>query len=618
MCGICGFISKRKISAEKLAEMNNTMRHRGPDDSGEIIMQSGAYSVGLTHRRLSILDLSKAGHQPMFSKDGLITVVFNGEIYNYNELKKEFSDYKFVSTCDTEIIIAAYLKWGIKAIEKFNGMFAIGIYDKRIDKLFLCRDRIGKKPLYYWCDEDNIVFASELKPIMKSPGFTTILNKRAIGKFMFHQYILAPQTIFENVYKVCPGEIVSFSNGNIEKTKYWSVKGLTSPLSYEEAKHKLKEMLLESCKKRMIADVPVGVFLSGGIDSSLVAGLTQSIAGQIKTFSIGFNEEKYNEAEHAKKIATHLGTDHKELYLDESALFDFLAELPYYYDEPFADNSQIATMAVSKLAKEDVTVVLSGDGGDELFCGYDSYLDIFKNNRNINLAMIMKNFLDFTGLKNSKLIRNILPQNFNLFVDTYRKSLGTQFWLGYYEVALKALLNAETYSNLNFEEIKFTGNNVFNKMLNDQITYIPDDILCKVDRASMKYSQEVRCPLLDYEIVEFANSLPFEYKYKETKKRILKDIAYDYIPKELLDRPKMGFAIPTEKWLKSKLQDKVRQFADVNRLKNQGLFNAETMNRFISDYFSGNIKLPLENLDNTRIVWSFYILQDWLEFYGIG
>ena len=618
MCGICGFISKRKISAEKLAEMNNTMRHRGPDDSGEIIMQSGAYSVGLAHRRLSILDLSKAGHQPMFSKDGLITVVFNGEIYNYNELKKEFSDYKFVSTCDTEIIIAAYLKWGIKAIEKFNGMFAIGIYDKRIDKLFLCRDRIGKKPLYYWCDEDNIVFASELKPIMKSPGFTTILNKRAIGKFMFHQYILAPQTIFENVYKVCPGEIVSFSNGNIEKTKYWSVKGLTSPLSYEEAKHKLKEMLLESCKKRMIADVPVGVFLSGGIDSSLVAGLTQSIAGQIKTFSIGFNEEKYNEAEHAKKIATHLGTDHKELYLDESALFDFLAELPYYYDEPFADNSQIATMAVSKLAKEDVTVVLSGDGGDELFCGYDSYLDIFKNNRNINLAMIMKNFLDFTGLKNSKLIRNILPQNFNLFVDTYRKSLGTQFWLGYYEVALKALLNAETYSNLNFEEIKFTGNNVFNKMLADQATYIPDDILCKVDRASMKYSQEVRCPLLDYEIVEFANSLPFEYKYKETKKRILKDIAYDYIPKELLDRPKMGFAIPTEKWLKSKLQDKVRQFADVNRLKNQGLFNAETMNRFISDYFSGNIKLPLENLDNTRIVWSFYILQDWLEFYGIG
>ena len=618
MCGICGFISKRKISAEKLAEMNNTMRHRGPDDSGEIIMQSGAYSVGLAHRRLSILDLSKAGHQPMFSEDGLITVVFNGEIYNYNELKKEFSDYKFVSTCDTEIIIAAYLKWGIKAIEKFNGMFAIGIYDKRIDKLFLCRDRIGKKPLYYWLDGNNIVFASELKPIMKSPGFTTILNKRAIGKFMFHQYILAPQTIFENVYKVCPGEIVSFSNGNIEKTKYWSVKGLTSPLSYEEAKHKLKEMLLESCKKRMIADVPVGVFLSGGIDSSLVAGLTQSIAGQIKTFSIGFNEEKYNEAEHAKKIATHLGTDHKELYLDESALFDFLAELPYYYDEPFADNSQIATMAVSKLAKEDVTVVLSGDGGDELFCGYDSYLDIMKNKRKIKLATILKRFLDFTGLKNCKSVHNALPSNFSLFSDTYRKNLGTEFWIGFYETELKGLLNEETYSELNFEETRFSENDVFNKMLADQATYIPDDILCKVDRASMKYSQEVRCPLLDYEIVEFANSLPFEYKYKETKKRILKDIAYDYIPKELLDRPKMGFAIPTEKWLKSKLQDKVRQFADVNRLKNQGLFNAETMNRFISDYFSGNIKLPLENLDNTRIVWSFYILQDWLEFYGIG
>lgn len=618
MCGICGFISKREISVEKLVEMNNTMYHRGPNDSGEIIMQREGYSVGLAHRRLSILDLSVAGHQPMNSKDDMVTIVFNGEIYNFNELKKEITDYHFVSTCDTEVIIAAYLKWGIKAIEKFNGMFAIGIYDKRVDKLFLCRDRIGKKPLYYWCDGDNIVFASELKPIMKSPGFIPVLNKKVIGKFIFHQYILAPQTIFENVYKVCPGEIVSFSKGSIEKTKYWGVKGTTCSISYPDAKLELKEMLIESCRKRMISDVPVGVFLSGGIDSSLIAAIARSLDGNIKTFSIGFNDENYNEAQYAKEISKHLGTVHKELYLDESSLFDFLKDLSYYYDEPLADNSQISTMAVSKLAKEDVTVVLSGDGGDELFCGYDSYVDIINNKKNIKLATAMKNFLDFTGIKNNKLIRSLLPNNLNGFMATYRKELGNQFWLGYYESLLRDLLIEETYSDLNFNEISFTKNDVFNKMLNDQLTYIPDDILSKVDRASMKYSQEVRCPLLDYKIVEFANSLPFEYKYNGTKKRILKDIVYEYIPKELLDRPKMGFAIPTEKWLKSKLKDRVRRFADINRLKNQGIFNPVNMNKFIEDYFNGTMAPQLVNLDNTRIVWSFYVLQDWLEYYGIS
>lgn len=618
MCGICGFISKREISNDKLTEMNNLMRHRGPDDSGEIILQSGDYRVGLAQRRLSILDLSNAGHQPMFSKDGFIGVVFNGEIYNYNELKKEISDYEYVSNCDTEIIIASYLKWGIKAIEKFNGMFAIGIYDKRIDRLFLCRDRIGKKPLYYWYDGDNIVFASELKPIMKSPGFIPVLNKKAIGKFMYHQYILSPQTIFENVYKVCPGEIVNFSSGSIEKNKYWTVKGLTTSIGYEEAKIKLQEMLLESCKKRMNADVPLGIFLSGGIDSSLIAGLTQNIAGEIKTFSIGFNDEKYNEAKYSKEIAQYLGTVHKELYLDESLLFNLLNDLPYYYDEPFADNSQIATMAVSKLAKEDVTVVLSGDGGDELFCGYDSYLDIAKDRRKVALASATKRFLDFTKLRNISLIRKKLPNNYNLFLDTYRKSLGTKFRVLYYEDALRDLLQDEAYSELNFEEIKFTENSVFNQMLNDQITYIPDDILCKVDRASMKYSLEVRCPLLDYKIVEFANSLPFEYKYHRTQKRMLRDIAYDYIPKTLLDRPKMGFAIPAEKWLKNELKDKLIQFADINRLRNQNLFNASNMNKYIYDYISGNVNSKFRFLDNTRIVWSFYILQNWLEYYGIG
>lgn len=618
MCGICGFISKREIPTKRLVEMNNTMHHRGPDDSGVIIMKNDAYSIGLAHRRLSILDLSEAGHQPMSSKDGLITVVFNGEIYNYNELKKELSDYNYISTCDTEIIIAAYLKWGIKAIDKFNGMFAIGIYDQRIDKLYLCRDRIGKKPLYYWRDGNNIVFASELKPIMKSPGFVPIMNKKVISKFLFHQYIPAPQTIFENVYKVCPGEIISFSQGIIEKNKYWSVKETTISIGYEEAKIQLKEMLIESCKMRMIADVPVGVFLSGGIDSSLVAALTKSIKGNIKTFSIGFNEESFNEAKYAKDIAAHLGTEHKELYLDEFSMFEFVEDLPQYYDEPFADSSQIATMAVSKLSREDVTVAISGDGGDELFCGYNSYLDILTNKKRIQQALLAKKILDVTGLKNCKTFRKLLPSNLNMFVDTYHKELGTGFWIGFYEQLLSSILNEEAYTNLNFDKIAYTSNEMYNQMLLDQTTYLPGDILCKVDRASMRYSQEVRSPLLDYHIIEFANALPFEYKYKGTQKRILKDLVYDYIPRELLERPKRGFAVPVEKWLKNKFKDKVRTYSDINRLKKQGIFAPNAMNTFINNYFDEVEDSQFGHLDKTKIVWSFYILQDWIEYYGIS
>lgn len=618
MCGICGFISKRNISTEHLAEMNNTMYHRGPDDRGVTIIQNDTYTVGLAHRRLSILDLTEAGHQPMSSRDGMITVVFNGEIYNYNQLKKELSDYDYKSTCDTEIIIAAYLKWGIKAIEKFNGMFGIGIYDRNIDKLYLCRDRIGKKPLYYWCDGNNIVFASELKPIMKSPGFVPILNKQVVSKFLFHQYIPDPQTIFENVYKVCPGEIVSFSKGIIEKNRYWQVRGIAQHIGYEEAKIKLKELLLESCDMRMVSDVPVGVFLSGGIDSSLIAALTQSIKGNIRTFSIGFTEENYNEAKYAKEIAKYLGTNHTEMYLDEETMFALVEDMPRYYDEPFADSSQIATMAVSKLSRENVTVALSGDGGDELFCGYSSYLDILLNRKRVKKARFAKNILDMTGLKNYTAIRKLLPNNLKMFVDTYHKELGTRFWLGFYEQLLRYLLNSEIYTDLSFDKSTCTSNEIFNQMLLDQVTYLPGDILCKVDRASMRYSQEVRSPLLDYRVIEFANSIPFEYKYNGIQKRILKDLAYEYIPRKLLERPKRGFAVPVEKWLKDKFKDKVRTYADINRLKKQEIFNPDIMNIFINNYFNETDDSQFGYLDKTKIVWSFYVLQDWMEYYGIS
>nr|MCR5670793.1 asparagine synthase (glutamine-hydrolyzing) [Butyrivibrio sp.] len=381
MCGICGFISKREISKDELRIMNDTMYHRGPDDSGvEIYSGSADYNIGLAQRRLSIQDLSPLGHQPMHSENGRITMVFNGEIYNFLELKKELSDYPFRSNCDTEVIIAAYLKWGIDMVDHIHGMFAIALYDRKSDDVYLIRDRIGKKPLFYWLDGENIVFASELKAIMKCPGFSGEIRRELLPRFLFQQYIIAPDTIFKDVYKLEAGSIVKFNKGNIEKRKYWDIKEVYSRLSkdpvksYEEAKEGLKDRLRESVKKRMISDVPLGTFLSGGYDSSLVTAIAQELSNEpVKTFCIGFDVPQYNEASYAKEIAQHLGTDHTELYISEKEMFDLVSSIPQYYDEPFADNSEIPSMLVSKLAKKDVTVALSGDGGDEFFCGYNIY-----------------------------------------------------------------------------------------------------------------------------------------------------------------------------------------------------------------------------------------------------
>ncbi|MDE5865074.1 MAG: asparagine synthase (glutamine-hydrolyzing), partial [Lachnospiraceae bacterium] len=381
MCGICGFISRSTITTDQLRQMNDTMYHRGPDDHGEeIYTASDGYTVGLAQRRLSILDLSELGHQPMHSKDKRVSVVYNGEIYNFNEIKEELQDYSFCSSCDTEVIIAAYLKWGISCVDKFNGMFAIALFDRDSQNLYLIRDRIGKKPLYYWLNDGNLIFASELKPIMVCPGVERKIRTEIISRYLYHQYINAPDTIFEDIYKLEPGMILQFNMGKISTWKYWDVKKVyheqrrAEVSDYAQAKKELKELLNRSVKMRMIADVPLGTFLSGGYDSSMITAIAQSQSEQpVKTYSIGFNEEKYNEAKFAKEVARHLGTNHTEMYIEEKEMFDLVGSIAKYYDEPFADSSQIPTMLVSSLAKQDVTVVLSGDGGDEFFCGYNAY-----------------------------------------------------------------------------------------------------------------------------------------------------------------------------------------------------------------------------------------------------
>ncbi len=644
MCGICGFITKNRITRDDLVLMNDTMIHRGPNDSGaEVFEGQDGYLVGLAQRRLSILDLSPLGHQPMASEDGRILVVFNGEIYNFLELKEEMSDYPFKSTCDTEVILAGYLKWGKAVLEHIHGMFAIAIYDRSTGELILARDRIGKKPLYYWYENENLVYASELKPIMKCPGFVPRVRKSIIPRYMYQQYINAPESIFENVWQLEPGEALIFSKGQISKYKFWSIKDAYAEnsqhqaKSYWEAKEELKKRLQKSVARRMIADVPLGTFLSGGYDSSLITALAQENSeSPVKTFSIGFNVPDYNEAEFAKKVAEHLGTDHTELYIDEKEMLDLVDSIPDYYDEPFADESQIPTMLVCKLAKEKVTVALSGDGGDEFFCGYNIYKNVAQAQKLDALGGIV-NAVGQIPAPGGKLL-NKLPFSVRVIAGNRDPETKTQFASDKYIRSAHAFVTgieqddpvisindyyAGNFGRGGYYPCKYPIESSYNvddwqirRMLLDMDTYLPSDILVKMDRASMKYSLECRCPIMDTDVMEYSFAIPHEYKFKDgDKKHILKDIAYDYIPKELLDRPKKGFGVPMDAWLRGPLREKLEYYSDKTFLKNQGIFDTEYVSNFIRNYLVKGDGGPSTGANLSKLSWSFYNFQQWYERY---
>ncbi len=624
MCGICGFISKRGITLDQLRAMNDTMYHRGPNDSGEEIFEAEAgYCVGMAQRRLSILDLSELGHQPMHSANERLVISYNGEIYNFLELREELKDYPFRSHCDTEVILAAYLKWGISCVDRFQGMFAISLFDRETGELYLVRDRIGKKPLYYWMDGGNLVYASELKPIMASPGFPKEIRRDVIKRYMFQQCIAEPDSVFENVYKVQPGGIVKFAAGKVTSWKYWDIaevyrrKKQEKVGTYEDAKEELKSILQDSVKKRMIADVPLGAFLSGGYDSSLVTALAQEASSEpVKTYSIGFNEERYNEAKYAKEVANHLGTQHTELYIDEQAMFDMVDSIAKYYDEPFADSSQIPSMLVSKLASKDVTVVLSGDGGDEFFCGYNIYDNVAQAQALDPLGRLTYGVCQLPLLKQMRLLEK-LPFRVQVIAGNHDKEAKTQLGGSSYIRAIEKMLPEEGIPFKYRIESKYQEKNwQERRMLLDEETYLPADILCKVDRASMKYSIEARCPILDVNVMEYSYRLPHEYKYANgVKKRILKDIAYDYIPKELLDRPKVGFGVPLDKWLRGPLKEQLIDVCSVDFLKKQGIFDVDYVNRFISEYIRTGDKGPATGANFSKTAWSFFVFQQWYQTY---
>lgn len=624
MCGISGFCSRQRITTETLIEMNDTMIHRGPDDSGaEIYEASGGYIVGLAQRRLSILDLSPLGHQPMHSADHRISVVYNGEIYNYKELREELSDYHFCSSCDTEVILAAYLKWGISCVDRFNGMFAICIYDRESDDIYLIRDRIGKKPLYYEVDDGNLIFASELKPIMARPGFQKKIRKDVLSRYLFQQYINAPDSIFENVYKLEPGSILKFHLGEISIWKYWDIKEVyhrmqEEPVTdYEQAKKELKELLNKSVASRMIADVPLGAFLSGGYDSSLMTAIAQEHSEQpVKTFSIGFHEERYNEAGYAKKVAEYLGTNHTELYITEKEMFDLVESIPRFYDEPFADSSQIPSMLVSELARKKVTVVLSGDGGDEFFCGYNLYENIKKAQKLDLIGGATHTFCNLPGVKQLKLEEK-LPFKVRVIAGNRIREAKTQFVAGNYMSRAREMVLREGMPCYYPTESSYqVGNWQIRRMLLDMDTYLPGDILCKVDRAAMKYSLEARCPILDKDVMEYSFKMAHDLKYEHgNKKRILKDIAYDYIPRELLDRPKVGFSVPLDKWLRGSLKEQLLAMSDRTYLLGQGIFQADFTRDMIENYLRTGDGGPSTGSNYSRLIWAFFVFQQWYHYY---
>lgn len=629
MCGICGFIRRREVSPKQLKQMNDTMYHRGPDDSGEEIYgMKGGYQVGFAQRRLSIMDLSELGHQPMHSPDQRVSVVYNGEIYNFKELREELADYPFRSDCDTEVIIAAYLAWGISCVERFNGMFAIALYDRKDETVYLIRDRIGKKPLYYWYQDEELVFASELKPIMACPDFPAEIDRGVLSRFLYQKYINAPESIYRNVYKLEPGAILSFQGGQIKTWKYWSVsevyrQAAANPVSsYEEAKEQLKALLMRAVSLRMIADVPLGSFLSGGYDSSLVTAIAQEVsASPVKTFSIGFHEEKYNEAGYARAVAEYLGTDHTERIIDEKDILSLVESIPKYYDEPFSDSSQIPTMLVSALARERVTVALSGDGGDEFFCGYNQYEKVAQAQKLDLAGAAVHGLCSLPGV--SKLqIEKRLPFKVRVIAGNRERETKTQFGAGNYPAMARAMVG-ELPPGTRTLPVHYPVESSYGvkdwqvrRMLLDMDTYLPGDILCKVDRASMKYSLEARCPILDADVMAFSYRIPHAYKYAAgDKKHILKEIAYDYIPKELLDRPKVGFGVPLDKWLRGPLKERLLSYADPALLKRQNLFDISYLQKTIERYLETGDKGPATGENYSGLIWSFFVFQQWYETY---
>ncbi len=638
MCGIVGFwgVAPEPAIAERMACRIET---RGPDDAG--IWTDDSAGLAVAHRRLSILDLSPAGHQPMHSPCGRYVLVYNGEIYNHQDLRsdleREGGAFDWRGHSDTETLLAALRHWGVQgALERVNGMFAFALWDTSGRTLFLARDRMGEKPLYYGCSGDTFLFGSELKALVDHPDWQGQVDRDALALYMRHNYVPAPWSIYRGIAKLPPAHFVVIREAGRDVGDpicYWDLgraaeQGVSASGGAPEVlTDELDALLRDAVGRRMVADVPLGAFLSGGYDSTTVAALMQAQSHRpVKTFSIGFHEEGYNEAKHAKAVAGHLGTEHTELYVTPEEAMAVIPKLPTIYDEPFSDSSQIPTFLVSQLARQHVTVSLSGDGGDELFCGYNRYVMGYQAWSKLRLL--------------PRPLRGILAGVLNRApghaLDTIQRQLPRRFQVSNLADRLPKLAEVLAYrdgqsfyrslvSHAKAPDELVLGSNEPDTILSrpdrlpalpelrermmylDMLTYLPDDILTKVDRASMAVSLEARVPLLDHRVVEFAWRVPTAYKYRDGKgKWLLRQVLYRYVPQELMDRPKMGFGVPIEHWLRGPLREWAEELLDKKRLREEGFFDPAPIRRMWQEHVSGKRRWHY-------YLWDVLMFQAWLD-----
>jgi asparagine synthase (glutamine-hydrolysing) len=630
MCGIAGFIDfHQRSSSEILQKMTDTLSHRGPDGGGYEYFELAEAQVGLGHRRLSIIDLSAGGTQPMQYKN--LWISFNGEIYNFQEIKLELTDlgHSFRSTSDTEVILHAYEEWGTAMVQRLIGMFTIVLFDKNTQNILIFRDRAGVKPLYYYWDNELFLFASELKAFHQHAAFKKNIHKPALQQFIKYGFILAPQTIFENTYKLLPGHYLSLSvqSKTVTIEKYWDIYDYyNKPLlkiDEQEALLETERLLKSSVLYRTVSDVPIGVFLSGGYDSTAVTALLQSSQStKIKTFTIGSHDKHLDEAPFAKQIASYLGTDHTEYHCTTQEAQDIIKDIPFILDEPMGDSSIIPSILVSRLARQEVKVALSADAGDEIFGGYNKYplaLNLLKQINQIPSAArpaaskFLKNFPDkllstisgktSAGIKKNRLAAILATKN--ITACTIMDVMLSQV---YTDEQLSPLFNSDPSVSSSYFDSEYLLNptmDSLNKMLAmDYKTYLMDDILVKVDRATMSASLEGREPLLDHRLVEFTAQLPSALKIKgHIKKYALKQIVHKYIPEKLMDRPKMGFSVPIFDWLRTDLRTYLDEFTNEAALSH-GYFNIKEVERIKNKFYAGN-----KNYDS--LVWYIFMFQMW-------